>query len=165
MLPGAAEIIETHQAGVWRYLRFLGCDEAQADDLTQEVFVVALTKPFTYEGRGQATVWLRHVARNLFLAEVRRQKREVAVEELDARDEAFAFNSGEDDGKSHREALRACLEKVPQRSRNALSTFYGGDSRQGTAAALGMTDEALKKLLFRLREALRDCVQRRLGRA
>jgi len=34
MLPGAAEIIETHQAGVWRYLRFLGCDEAQADDLT-----------------------------------------------------------------------------------------------------------------------------------
>jgi RNA polymerase sigma-70 factor (ECF subfamily) len=29
-----AQIIKEHQAGVWRYLRALGCDSQQADDFT-----------------------------------------------------------------------------------------------------------------------------------
>ncbi len=165
MMPDAAEMVETHQVGVWRYLRFLGCDEARADDLTQEVFFVALTKPFNYENRNQAAVWLRSVARNLFLAESRRRHREIALEELNARDEVFAVQFGADDGEGYHEALHRCLEQVPERSRLALSTFYGGDTRQDTAAVLGMSEEALKKLLFRLRQALRDCIEKRRAHA
>jgi RNA polymerase sigma-70 factor (ECF subfamily) len=165
MMPAAAEMVETHQVGVWRYLRFLGCDEARADDLTQEVFFVALTKPFNYENRNQATVWLRRVARNLFLADTRRRNREITLEDLDAREEVFAVQFGADDGEGFHEALRRCLEQVPERSRLALSTFYGGDSRQNAAVVLGMTEEALKKLLFRLRQALRDCIERRRANA
>ena len=31
------QLIETYQAGVWRYLRAMGCEASLADDLTQEV--------------------------------------------------------------------------------------------------------------------------------
>lgn len=39
-------LIEAHQAGIWRYLRALGCDASQAEDLTQETFLAVLQKPF-----------------------------------------------------------------------------------------------------------------------
>lgn len=34
-----AGLVRAHQAGVWRYLRFLGCHPDEADDLTQETFL------------------------------------------------------------------------------------------------------------------------------
>ena len=39
-------LIQTYQAGIWRYLRALGCDSAQAEDITQETFLSVLQKPF-----------------------------------------------------------------------------------------------------------------------
>ena len=41
-----ADLVRQHQAGVWRYLRFLGCDRPLADDLTQETFLAVLETPF-----------------------------------------------------------------------------------------------------------------------
>ena len=36
-----ASLVTLHQAGVWRYLRALGCDASLADDLTQDTFLEA----------------------------------------------------------------------------------------------------------------------------
>ena len=41
----AASLVRTHQAAVWRYLRYLGADEALADDLTQDTFLKLLAHP------------------------------------------------------------------------------------------------------------------------
>ena len=41
----AKALIESHQAELWRYLRYLGCDAAEAEDLTQETFLAALSGP------------------------------------------------------------------------------------------------------------------------
>ena len=38
----AAQLIREHQAGVWRYLRVLGCSRELAEDLTQETFLAVL---------------------------------------------------------------------------------------------------------------------------
>ena len=32
------DVTEEHQAGVWRYLRYVGCEPPEADDLTQDTF-------------------------------------------------------------------------------------------------------------------------------
>ncbi len=160
------EIIRTHQGGVWRYLRFLGCDEALADDLTQETFVSVLTKPFEYRGRHETSAYLRTVARNLFLMAARKNRREVALAELDARDEAFDRNSGDDEGEGYREALRRCMQGLPDRARRALEMRYTDEAGRSTiAGALDMNKEALKTLLRRVKEALRDCIEKRLARA
>ena len=68
------ELIETHQAGVWRYLRALGCQPAQADDLTQETFLAVLRKPFEYRGREAAAAYLRRVARRQWLMSARKSR-------------------------------------------------------------------------------------------
>ncbi|MCC6572527.1 MAG: RNA polymerase sigma factor [Planctomycetes bacterium] len=161
-----AEIIRTHQGGVWRYLRFLGCDEAHADDLTQETFVSVLTKPFDYRGRNETSAYLRTVARNYFLMSARKDKRVVALDEIEARDEAFAHNTGEDDGEGYRDALRRCMAGLPDRARKALEMQYTDEAGRSTiAGALDMKKEALKTLLRRVKEALRDCIEKRLARA
>lgn len=165
MALDAAEIIRTHQAGVWRYLRFLGADEPLADDLTQDVFVALLSRGYEYDGPAKASAYLRAIARNQFINVLRRTKREVALDDLDAR-EGFFAEIGDDGGDAHRAALDACVEKLPKRSRNVIGVYYGGEhSREEAAAALGMNEEALKKLLWRVRDALRQCIERRLAHA
>ncbi|HEX7449919.1 MAG TPA: sigma factor, partial [Pirellulales bacterium] len=59
----AARLIEEHQAGVWRYLRVLGCNAAEAEDLTQDTFLAVLEKPFHDYQRAATAAYLRQVAR------------------------------------------------------------------------------------------------------
>ncbi len=79
-------LIVAHQAGVWRYLRFLGCDRAQADDITQETFLQVLRRGFEERGERETAAWLRTVARNCFLMNVRRTRHVQSVEDLDLAD-------------------------------------------------------------------------------
>lgn len=75
--PGdLAELVRSHQSGVWRYLRFLGADESLADDLTQETFVSVWKKPFVEHSPAATGSYLRTIARNLFLMSLRRRKRQ-----------------------------------------------------------------------------------------
>ena len=72
-------LIRQHQAGVWRYLRFLGAAPALADDLTQETFLEILRRAPVDRGAAALGGWLRATARNLFLAQRRRGRFEVAA--------------------------------------------------------------------------------------
>src|SRR5262245_36527973 len=62
-----------HQAGVWRYVRFLGADAAEADDLTQETFLALARAEFVEHDERQTAGYLRVVARNQLLALRRKQ--------------------------------------------------------------------------------------------
>ncbi|MEM0926231.1 MAG: sigma-70 family RNA polymerase sigma factor, partial [Planctomycetota bacterium] len=64
-----AELIRVHQRGVWRYLRMLGCDEATADDLTQETFLRVLRRTDFVQHNENATAgYLRRTAYNLLVS-------------------------------------------------------------------------------------------------
>ena len=68
-----AALVRSHQAQLFRYVRYLGADRVRAEDLVQETFLVACRK-----GRALAKVkenrraaWLRGVARRVFLEHYR----------------------------------------------------------------------------------------------
>lgn len=153
-------LIEAQQRPLWRYLRLLGADAHEADDLMQDTFVqFASTKRDNLQS---PIAFLRGIARNLLLAARRRQQRDVpnahwlhAVEELAAA-EPQAFEDARID------ALRACIERLQGRARQAIELHHvEGLSRQQTAAQLGIGDEGVKSLLSRTREVLRQCVEQR----
>src|SRR5947209_1257818 len=52
-------LIETYQAGVWRYLRAMGCEASLADDLTQETFLAILQRPFNDINPAATNAYLR----------------------------------------------------------------------------------------------------------
>jgi RNA polymerase sigma-70 factor (ECF subfamily) len=158
-----AGLVRAHQAGVWRYLRFLGCEPDLAEDLVQEVFLKVWRRPFADRGDAAAGAYLRTAARHLFLSERRRRGRRPAFRDLDAADEAWAEHVRDDDGAGYRDALRRCVGALAGRVRRVLALFYrDGLSRRRVADAVGMTADGVKTTMRRARETLRECIERRL---
>ena len=65
-------LIQTYQAGVWRYLRALGCEATLAEDLTQDTFVAVLQRPFNDVSPAATSAYLRKTALNLLISHQRR---------------------------------------------------------------------------------------------
>lgn len=161
-----AGLVRGHQAGVWRYLRFLGCDPDEADDLVQETFLAVLRDGFEERSPGQTAAYLRTVARNRLLMARRQQRSRPAAVDLEAAEAVWARVAGEDGMSDYLVALGECLEKaVSPRTRRALDLKYRDRAgREEIAAQLGLAVEGVKTLLRRARAALRDCVERKIGR-
>lgn len=161
--PGdLAELVRSHQSGVWRYLRFLGADEALADDLTQETFVSIWKKPFVDHSQAATGSYLRTVARNLFLMSLRRRKRQPTIERIDAADEVWRRYVGDGDADEWLDALRDCVENLNGRARQAIDLCYqDGLSRAEIGRELELSEDGVKSLLRRTRELLRRCVEQK----
>ncbi len=120
-------IVRTHQDGLRRYLRFLGCDGPTADDLAQDVFVALLRGPFEERSEAATGAWLRKKARWLHLEQVRWRARRREQSLLVAADDVWAELAGDDGGDRYVAALELCLDRLGPRSRQAVELRYGQD--------------------------------------
>ena len=68
-----AELVHAHQAGVWRYLCYLGAAPIEADDLTQETFLSVIRRPLEQRSPRETAGYLRTVARRQLLNLRRRE--------------------------------------------------------------------------------------------
>jgi RNA polymerase sigma-70 factor, ECF subfamily len=165
------QLIRAHQAGVYRYLRYLGAQPAVAEDLVQETFLATLqSNPHQPKDgdTGGWDAWLRGIARNKFLAECRRSASHaipLADPLLEQAELAWMQRVGnESDWDDRLGALKECLKTLPARQREALDHRYVRHTgRDAMAQALGMSADGIKSLLRRIRTALAECVNERLG--
>ena len=166
-----AALVREHQAGVWRYLRYLGADAPEADDLTQETFLAVARSTLVEQSPAQTSGYLRTVAYRQLLMLRRKQRRRVSTVELDAADSVWAesFDAERANGDAwddHVEAARRCVEKLEGRARRAVDLMYReGAGREAIAQALEMTADGVKTLLRRTRAKLRECIENQLGPA
>ncbi len=159
--PG--QLIEDHQVGIWRYLRALGCDASEAEDLTQETFLAVLQKPFQYYGKAAAASYLRKVAYHRFISARRRQGKEVIVAELEQVDESWSQWLSKDDGDDLLNALRVCLKELTQRARWALEMRFRDElPRTHIADALSITEHGAKNLMQRAKKKLQSCIESKM---
>ncbi len=159
-------LMTAHQAGVWRYLRMLGAQPAQADDLTQEVFIAALQKPFDDYSFATTAAYLRTAARHAFLNSLRSPGARLAIGNLDEADTAWTEVTPDESDDRRHEALRTCLNQLPERARNAVQLRYGDDAGLARIArALETSEDGAKALLARARSQLRECIERKLSPA
>ena len=158
-----AALVREHQSVVWRYLRLLGADPHEADDLMQEAFLLAAEHLRRGERLREPRAFLRTLARNLLIGSRRRASRRApdvpwadAVDELlQAQPEAL---------EDRRLALlRECVGRLGGRMREAVQLHHvDGVSCADVAARMGLGANGLKSLLLRARNALRECVQGKL---
>jgi RNA polymerase sigma-70 factor (ECF subfamily) len=159
-----AKLIQEHQAGLWRYLRALGCPTELAEDLAQETFLAVLQKPFQNYNPQATRAYLRRVAYNLFVTQQRRGGRIVTVEDIEKYDAAWERWAGQDDGDAVLAGLKECLARLGERAQLALRLrFRERKSRQDIAAMLKMTEHGAKNLMQRAKKKLRECVEGKLG--
>lgn len=156
--------VTRHQTGLWRWLRALGCDAARAEEHCQDALLAALHHEVHLLPAEDASRWLRRTTKNLFLMQLRREKRRpkfVAFDEVDAAWEALRGDT--DGGEAALIALNRCLLALAARDRDLITRRYErGESRQAMAQALGVSDAGIKQALRRVRDKLRLCVQKRV---
>ena len=170
-------LIRTHQAMVYRYLRYMGAAADVAEDVAQETFLAAYKstsvplEDAAVEG-GRCAAWLRGVARNQLLMHFRKARSNpvsadpiVLQEAAEQADEVWATELlRHGDGFDYAEALQVCLSRLQGTQRKVLEMFYGEEfSRAQIAEAMNMSEDGIKSLLRRVRAALRQCVLTRLG--
>lgn len=158
-----AGLIVAHHAALYRYAyRLCGC-AAEADDLTQQAFLVAQQRLHQLREPERAGAWLYAVLRSCFLKSIRRQRPANAAT-LNVEVEEFADASFSDKipaaEEIDREKLAAALADLPEEFRLVVLMFYFEDlSYQEIAEQLEIPIGTVMSRLSRAKGHLR----RRLG--
>jgi RNA polymerase sigma-70 factor (ECF subfamily) len=156
-------LIQTYQAGVWRYLRALGCEASLADDLTQETFLAVLQRPFQEVNAAATNAYLRKTALNMLISHQRRSGKVRSVEDIELLDQTWSRWVGEDNGEAVLDHLRDCLTRLTERARLALEMrFRGEQSRSEIAKALEITEHGAKNLMQRAKQQLKECLENKI---
>jgi RNA polymerase sigma-70 factor (ECF subfamily) len=167
----AAEFLrDRHRLGA--YVIGLLRDVHAAEDLLQEVWLLLASeveKGTVFESQA---AWCRGVARNLVRRHWERQQKAKVIADSSVLD-AFleraelAFEEAEqredDHGAARRQALHDCVARLPEHSRHLLALRYEKRlSIDDLARELSRGFDAVTKALYRLRQGLLQCVQRKL---
>jgi RNA polymerase sigma-70 factor, ECF subfamily len=161
----AEELVRLHQAGLWRYLRMLGCDASLADDLTQEAFLKVLRQDnFTQHSDEATSAYLRRTAHNLLVSLHRKGGRKKTSFTSDPLDEIWDRWAGRDlSGDVAIDALRECMQALTERAQLALRMRFADESsRSSIADALEISEHGARNLMQRAKQQLKDCVQQKL---
>ncbi|MEX2045501.1 MAG: RNA polymerase sigma factor [Opitutus sp.] len=135
-----------------------------AEDLTLEVFVRLNRSAAGYEPRAQFSTFIFHIARNLLLNEIRRRRRKPAQP---VPPEAFDYVAAPDHDNSRRlaeleEVFQQALAQLPEAQRTVLLLIHQqGLDQSEAAAALGITENALRVQLHRARQQLKELMSSR----
>jgi RNA polymerase sigma-70 factor (ECF subfamily) len=160
-----AALVRDHQAGIWRYLRFLGAADGEADDLTQETFLAVARRPFEQRSTAETASYLRTAARNQLLMLRRRQQRQISTVELEGAENVWAELAGTSGNlDTYLDALDECLAQLNGKARRAVDLYYRiAASRAAIATELDLKPDGVKTLLRRTRDVLRQCIERRMN--
>jgi RNA polymerase sigma-70 factor (ECF subfamily) len=156
-----------------RAARAAGLSRDDAYDVVQEVMLVFVQKADQFDGRAKLRTWLFGILFNKVAERRRAFAREEAVDEIDAVVDARFDQAGQWIRPPRSPAadlsaaqamdwLAECLEQVPERRRAA---FVLREVEQlepdEVCKALGISRNNLGVLLFRARNALRECLERK----
>ena len=165
------ELVRRHQFAVRQFLARRTGDLSIADDLAQEVFVVAVTRMSTLKDDRTFSGWLLSIARNKFVDYVRAQTRRrktisEAVENLIGQYELESNNNSEDleDQARLSAALQGCMQQLKPRSRELVERFYFDDrTAVEIAETTGQKSSAIRMTLMRIRKALAKCIRQQVN--
>jgi RNA polymerase sigma factor (sigma-70 family) len=139
-----------------------------AEDVVQDVLVLAFERMETFSDADHLRAWCRESARRTFLARLREDERQplaIDQEVLDLLDPHFHQLDGTD-GSAALEALEHCLASISSPARQIVDARYQqGLTGQVLADAVGRKFNTVYSTLARAHRALADCVRRRLREA
>ncbi len=166
------EQVREHHASLRGFIRSLGVNPLWVDDVAQEAFIVAYNRLDEFDQDRDFGAWLRGIARNLVINERRKDARRKRILSDNLTDVLLSTSSVPDAeeeelgdrGLARLQALRECIQELPERSLALIKAKYEENaSALAIAEALDMKAPAVRKALERLRASLRRCMEKRLG--
>lgn len=150
-------LYDMHFDRIYRYVYVKVRDQAEAEDLTQDVFIKAYEAIKSYKWRDLPfTAWLFRIAHNRIIDHVRKTSKEKKA----SLDEAGAIAVGDPVAMTEQNfeiyQLKAALEKLPDAQKEVASLrFISELSIAEVAATLGKSEGTVKALQFSAVASLR----------
>jgi len=147
-------LVDRYQASVYRVVRGIVGDAAEAEDVVQEVFLKAYEGLRRFRGEAGIFTWLYRIAVNEALRSGRRRRPTAPIDAL-PEPEAPASEAAEDDGPSLRD-LERLLRKLPEEFRTVVVLRDLEEmSYKDIADTLDIPMGTVESRLFRARQELR----------
>jgi RNA polymerase sigma-70 factor (ECF subfamily) len=154
-----APVVALFQRDVWNVVAHFSFERAVAEDLVQQTFISAYFAMDRFRDGADFGAWLRGIARNVALAELRRRTRErTRLDRLREETIVGELRASQID-EERLAALERCLSKLPALSREMLALRYEqGMGCEQIAQTSGRTLDATRKMIQRARRWLQDCL-------
>jgi RNA polymerase sigma-70 factor (ECF subfamily) len=151
------DLYEQHLNAVYRYVLYRIGDVAEAEDLTEVVFLKAWEALGGYELRAAPfSAWLYRIAHNVLVDRHRTRKPDVSLEsQWPLRDEADGPEDVLDARESREAVLHALGELAPDYQQVLALRFISGLSHSEAARVLNRSVDAVRVLQHRALNALR----------
>ena len=160
------KLVESHQEEIWHYLKFLGCQNALADDLTQDTFIQVFQQNSELREAESAPAYLRTIARRSFFRHLKKLKKQgAAVADFDEAESVWQLYSPVERESDLSVYLEDCLKLLDGRSRSAIEYRYRfGLKRKEVGSRLGISEVGATMLLQRSKSTLRECIKGKISR-
>ena len=157
-------LYDRHVAAIYRYVYYRVRDDAEAEDLTSDVFIRALKAMPRYEPRQAFLAWLYRIARNAVIDRARKGNRQVSFE--DALEHPGVDKIVEPDAEilahSDSATLRNALQQLtPLQREVVVLRFLEGYSTLEIAGMVGKREGTVRGIQFRAIGALRQLIPSR----
>lgn len=159
------KLLLRHQTDIKAFIGSLVLDAHVRDDVFQEVALVLWQRFEDFDARRSFGAWARGIAARKIL-EQRHQNARFPLVFAPATVQAVlaAYDRIEETISRKAEAMRVCLQGLPDDSRQLLTLRYEQNCpAEEMARQRGSTIDAIYQALSRIRARLEDCIRRRLA--
>ncbi|MEN9576715.1 MAG: hypothetical protein RL514_4570 [Verrucomicrobiota bacterium] len=157
-----AALLDRHLSHVRTFLALKAPVPQLVDELAHDTFVFAYRHLDEFDPDTSFRAWLRAIAWNLLRAEVQRFARERVQLERFAAWQLEEWTAAAPEPSAEAEHLVACVGELPEPLRQLVALKYQ-EERSGDEIAAHLNRSAVwvRVSLFRVRQLLRDCVERK----
>lgn len=137
-----------------------------ADEVVQQVYVDFVSKAETWNFDGNIKSLLAVMTQNIARAYWKKESRNLPekLQKIAEHIQKIAENENEEEAEQYAEylqALRECLKKAPEKSRELIELHYfEGMSFKEIASKMELNPDTVYRAVYRLREKMRLCIER-----
>ena len=159
-------LMRRHNQRIYRIVRGILNDDAEAEDVMQEAYVRSYQHLASFEGRSTFLTWLSRIAMHEAFARARRFSRQTSLESEEAPVMVNLENSPERNvaNMELHNALESAISSLPQKYRSIIIMRDVEEMTTSEAAsALDISEESAKVRLHRARALVRRTLFRQSG--
>lgn len=153
------EIYEEYSNTLYKYLFCLTHDEEVAEDLTQDVFAIAMDKIDTFKGQCKLSVWLCQIGKHLWYKQLKKDKKYKKISINEINENEIISENIEEAILIQEEKLKLYkdIQKLKEPYRDVIYLKLSGNLNFiEIADILGKTPNWVRVTYFRAKQKLKD---------
>ena len=157
-------LIANHQSRLRTFIRCLLIGGADVDDVLQETNRILWQKADDYVPGTNFWAWASQVARFEVFNYLRQKQRDRSLPDAELVSQLATIAEHElSENDPRRDFLEDCLSKLNDKQRRLLDLKYASNrSIAEMSGTLNRPEGTIRQTLYRLRETLRECIERKL---